>query len=608
MIRDNDAGKTDHSAVRADRTWLWGLALVGGVCLAYLPVFRAGLIWDDEHYITDNPALLSARGLGQIWSEPGASPQYYPLTFTTFWFEHHVWHNQALGYHVVNVALHALSSLLLWQVLRQLNVPGAWLAAACFAIHPVQVESVAWVTERKNVLSGVFYWLALLAWLRFRPLPEAPTSWMFRWHWYAIALCCYLAALSSKTVTCSLPAVILLIAWWRQGNLTRRDWLEMAPFLALGIAFAGVTVWMEKEHVGARGPEWQFSPIERLLIAGRALAFYAGKLVWPVDLTFIYPRWKIDSGDFSQYLYPLAVLAVIAVLWFLRKRLGRGPVVAVLCFAGTLLPALGFFDVYPMRYSFVADHFQYLACAALFALAAGISFPSGRAKTERGIGLPTRSTVEPLTPAPLPEGEGSKLTAALVTPIRTAVATGLVFLLGIATWRQAHVYQNVRTIWEDTLVKNPGCWMAHNNLGKLCMEERDWPASTRHFQRTLELKPDHVNARYNLGLVEALQGFPERSIPYFESALQLQPDHPDAHTDLGMAFFELGRLADARAHLERAVQLAPRSWRAQYGLGQTMDRLGQVKQAADHYSQAIALEPHCKLAQQALRRLGQSSP
>src|SRR5262249_16899473 len=155
--------------------------------------------------------------------------------------------------------------------------------------------------------------------------------------------------------------------------------------------------------------------------------------------------------------------------------------------------------------------------ASLFALAAGISFPSGRGTRARGIGWPTRSTVDPLTPAALPEGEGRKLTAALVTPIRTAVATGLLFLLGIATWRQAHVYQSTRTLWEDTLAKNPWCWMAHNNLGTLCMEEEDWPASTRHFQRTLELKPDHFNARYNLGIVEAKQGFPERSIPYFES-------------------------------------------------------------------------------------------
>jgi Flp pilus assembly protein TadD len=592
-----------------NRTWLWGLALVVGVCLAYLPVFRAGFIWDDEHYITGNPTLLSVSGLKQIWYEPGAVPQYYPLTFTTFWLEHQVWHDQPLGYHVVNVILHALSSLLLWQVLRQLNVPGAWLAAACFAIHPVQVESVAWVTERKNVLSGVFYWLALLAWLRFRHLQEPPgSSLLFGRRWYIISLCCYIAALSSKTVTCSLPAVILLIAWWRQGSLTRRDWLEMAPFFALGLVFAGVTVWMEKEHVGAHGPEWQFSPIDRILIAGHALVFYAGKLVWPADLTFIYPRWKIDSRELSQYIYPLTVFAVMAVLWCLRDRLGRGPIVAVLCFAGTLIPALGFFNIYPMRYSLVADHFQYLACAALFALAAGA-----------GASAVFSSQISPLTlpSPPATEGEGSRARNArsgsragrsIGPPTRAAVATGLFFLLGIATWRQAQIYRNARTIWEDTLAKNPDCWMAHNNLGTQCMDERDWPAAAWHYQRTIELKPDHFNAWYNGGLVLAKQGFPERSIPYFQSALQMQPNHAEAHTDLGLALFELGRVADAREHLERAVQLTPQSWRAQYGLGQVMDRLGQVKLAVDHYSQAIALEPHCAQAQQALRRLAQSFP
>jgi tetratricopeptide (TPR) repeat protein len=543
------------------------------VCLAYLPVLRAGFIWDDEHYVTGNSTLLSVSGLRRIWCEPGAVPQYYPLTFTSFWLERQVWQNEPLGYHAVNVALHALSSLLLWQVLRQLNIPGAWLAAACFALHPVQVESVAWVTERKNVLSGVFYWLSLLAWLQYRPLPERRMcTTASRWHWYAIALCCYMAALLSKTVTCSLPAVILLIAWWRQGSLTRRDWLEMAPFFLLGMVFSGVTVWMETEHVGARGPEWQFSPIDRILIAGRALVFYASTLVWPADLTFIYPRWKIDSSRFSQYLYPLGVFAVVLGLWCLKNRLGRGPLVAVLCFAGTLAPALGFFNVYPMRYSFVADHFQYLACAALFALVASV----------------------------IPFGQP------IASPIRTALASGLLLMLGTLTWWQAHVYRNVRTVWEDTLAKNPQCWMAHNNLGTLCMDERDWPAAARHYQRTIELKPNHLNARYNRGLVEAKQGFPERAIPYFESVLRIQPGHAEAQTDMGMALLDLGLLEEAREHLERAIQLAPKSWRAQYGLGQAMDRLGHAKQAAQHYSEAIALEPHCALAQQALRRLAQS--
>ncbi|HEX4342912.1 MAG TPA: O-GlcNAc transferase, partial [Verrucomicrobiae bacterium] len=329
------------------------MLLVVATFIAYQPMWHAGFIWDDDAYVTNNQTLHDLNGLKQIWLEPKATPQYYPLVYTTFWLEYHTWKLNPLGYHVVNVLLHALGSLLLWRVLKRLALPGAWLAAAIFALHPVNVESVAWVTERKNVLSAVLFFAAALAYLRFDGLAESKKR---LWTWWCAALLLFIGALLSKTVACSLPAALLLVCWWKKGRVTMADVLPLIPFFIMGLGLGLHTAWLEKHHVGASGAEWSLSFIERCLIAGRALWFYAGKLVWPSQLTFIYPRWQIGTGVWWQWLFPLAVLAVVVTLWRARKRLGRGPLVAVLFFAGTLLPALGFFDLYPMRYSFVADH------------------------------------------------------------------------------------------------------------------------------------------------------------------------------------------------------------------------------------------------------------
>ncbi len=353
------------------KTWVCAFVLVLITLLAYQPVWRAGFIWDDDFYVTNNTPLHTVDGLWGIWFKPGTTIQYYPLVFTSFWAEYHFWGLQPLGYHLVNVLLHALNAILLWRVLQQLKIPGSWWAAAIFALHPVSVESVAWITERKNVLSGFFYLLAVLAYLRFRPLTDRESARAGDWRYYPLVLALFLCALLSKTVTCSLPAVLLLLVWWKNGRVERRDVLATAPLFVLGVASGFMTTWMEKHSVGANGAEWALSFVQRCLVAGRALWFYTGKLFWPRNLTFIYPHWEINAGVWWQYAFPVAALAVLIALWRVRSRIGRGPLVAVLFFAGTLVPALGFFDVFPFRYSYVADHFQYLACIGLIASGGG---------------------------------------------------------------------------------------------------------------------------------------------------------------------------------------------------------------------------------------------
>ena len=543
-----------------NRPWLLALVLVIATFVAYFPALRGGFIWDDDDHVTNNPVLRSLGGLESIWFKPGATVQYYPLVYTSFWAEYHLWKLQPLGYHLVNILLHALNAILLWYVLRRLGVPGSWWAAAIFALHPVGVESVAWITERKNVLSGLFYLLAALAYLRFRPLTDREAVRACDWRYYPLVLVLFLCALLSKTVTCSLPAVLLLLVWWKNGRVERRDVLALSPLFVLGVASGLMTAWMEK-RAGASGAEWALSFVQRCLVAGRALWFYTGKLFWPHNLTFIYPRWEIDAGAPWQYLFPVAALTALIALWRLRARIGRGPLVAVVFFAGTLVPALGFFDVFPFRYSFVADHFQYLASVGLVALAAGA-----------GTALCNRAT---------PWGKH----------FGAAAATVMLIVLGSLTWKQAHIYRDAQTVWQDTIAKNPQCWMAHLHIGNHLLELGEVQEAISHDQEAVRIKPDSAMAHNNLGTALMGQGRLQEAIGHYEQALRIKPDFAGAHNNEGNALAQLGRIQEAIGHYEQALQIEPDYAEAQYDLGNALAQLGRLQEAMGHYEQALRIKP-----------------
>ena len=333
------------------------------VVVAYWPALSAGFIWDDNGHVT-RADLQSLDGLRRIWFEPGATQQYYPVLHSAFWLEHRLWGGAAAGYHAINLLWHAIAAFLFGLVLRRLAVPGAWFGALLFALHPVGVESAAWVSEQKNTLSALLYLAAALAYLAFDDRRQ--------WNRYALATVLFLLALLTKTVTATLPAALLVIAWWRRGRLGwKRDFAPLAPWLVLGIAGGLGTAWYEHSVIGAQGDDFALAPLERLLLAGRAAWFYLGKLAWPHPLIFIYPRWEIDASAWTQYLFPLGAALVLAALLATSIRTGRrGPLAVALLFAGTLFPVLGFVNVYPFIYSFVADHFQYHASLAVFAGAA----------------------------------------------------------------------------------------------------------------------------------------------------------------------------------------------------------------------------------------------
>ena len=488
--------------------WLKGAVIVLIVVAAYLPALYSGYIWDDDVYVTNNPALRNIEGLWASWTHLGANVQYYPLVFTSFWLEYHLWQLSPFGYHLVNVVLHLLNALLVWFILRRLEVRGAWLAAAVFAIHPVHVESVAWITELKNVLSGFFYLGAVAAYLAFAncwnddafPSDAGPSA--HAWRAYALAFLLFGFALLSKTVTVTLPVILLVLAWWKRGRLEKRDVLPLVPFLLLAAVMGSVTPYLERVQVGATGSEWQLTLVERALIAGRAIWFYLGKLLLPVHLVFSYPRWSVDASRWWQYLFPISALAALIALYRKRERIGRGPFAAILFFVLTLAPALGFFDLYPMRYSFVADHFQYLASLGPIVLVSAML-----SKAADGL---TRDQPR----------------AAAHTPRLSTLGLVSLLLVTLAalTWRQSLIYRNELTLWSDTIRKNPDSWMAYNNLGLFFYRQGDWG----------------------------------RALPLFQQSVKINPVSPEAHYNLGLELRGIGKEADAESHFRIAGHLRPR--------------------------------------------------
>jgi tetratricopeptide (TPR) repeat protein len=533
-------------------SWTGGLILVLAIFLTYLPVWHAGFIWDDDGHVT-RPDLRSWAGLGRIWFQLGATQQYYPVVHSVFWVEHGLWGDAPLGYHLVNVLLYALSALVLLKVLRQLEIPGAWLATAIFALHPVQVESVAWVTELKNVLSGLFYFSSALAYLQFDRTRETKV--------YAGSLALFVLGLMSKSVIASLPAALLVVFWWKRGRLSwKADVLPLIPFFAVGIVCGLFTAWVERHFIGAEGAAFDFTFLERTLIAGHAIWFYLGNLAWPTNLIFNYPRWHIDGNDASQYLFPGAALVVAAGLAWL-SRTWRGPLAGFLFFVGTLFPALGFFNVYPFIYSFVADHFQYLACL-------GIIVPAAAGLTRLAeILLPGKARLQAM------------------------VGAALLLLLGSLSWEQAWVYANEKMLWTETLEQNPESWLAHNNLGIMLLHEARPDEAIAQFRKTLELNPNFDRAHDSIGDALLQKGQVEAALAEYQKCMAAEPNFASSHFNAGLCLAMGGRTDDAIAEFRKTLALDPYHGKAHYNLGTALLQKGQVNEAIVQFQECLAVEP-----------------
>ena len=541
---------TKTASKNSQRIWIFGALLIVVTAIAYFPAWNGKPIWDDNAHIT-KPELRSISGLVRIWTEPGATQQYYPLAHSVFWIEHALWGDAVLPYHLVNILLHGVSALLLYRILRRLEISGAWLAAALFALHPVQVESVAWISELKNTLSGLFFLSAALTYLKF---DETRRRSLF-----AAALIFFLAGLLCKTAVAPLPAVLLVVFWWKRGSVSwKRDVRPLLPFFALGIGAGLFTVWVERNFVGAQGSAFQLSILQRCLIAGRDFWFYLFKLFWPAKLTFIYPRWRIDSGVWWQYLFPVAALIVLAALWKVRTR-WRGPFAAALIFLGLLFPALGFINVYPFIYSFVADHFQYLACAAPLALAG-----SGIA-----LGLDTVSLTQ--------------------QPQRRLACATLLVVLGALTWQQSRQYIDIETLWRTTIGRNPDCWMAYSNLGSFLSAHGNANEAIVDFRKALELWPNQSKDHNNLGKALVQRGRMAEAMEQFQTALRISPNDPDAESNIGAALLQQGDVEEAISHLRQAAEKFPGHAPAHINLGNALLQNRETDAAIHEYRKTLEL-------------------
>ena len=535
------------------RILLGSLALALLITVCYLPSLGGEFLWDDDANVSENPTIRNLRGLRYIWTKPYSNQQYYPLTHTSFWVEYQLWELSPTGYRITNLLLHLAVALLLWTTLRRLSVTGAWVAAAIFALHPVHVETVAWITERKNLLSALLYFASLLAYLTFmRGEGGARRA-------YLLSLVLFAAALLAKTAILTLPAAILLLVWWRNGRLTRADLLPTLPMFVIGAAFGTVTWWLERGHVGAAGPAWELGLAERVVVASRAVWFYAVQLVLPFRLNFIYPRWSVDASSVWQIVFPVAALALVYMLWRHRGRLGRGPLAGLLYFAVTLAPALGLLDFYFQLYSFVQDHFQYLASAGLIALLT--------AAAGRGLG---------------------RLHARAATVVAVLVLT---LLCGL-TWQRSSHFTSRQALWTSVIDGNPQAWMAHINLGLLYQEEGRLDEAAAHFRQSLEIEhPEHDKALFNLGRLLEEQSRLDMAREHYEQALAINPHHADSHNNLGNLLTGEGRTAEAIVHYRAAIEAEPQHATARYNLGLRLAGQGDDFGAERHLRDALRLNP-----------------
>jgi protein O-mannosyl-transferase len=521
--------------------------------LVYRPTWHGGFIWDDDRYVTNNYLLTAPDGLRRIWFSLDAPSQYFPLTYTVLRLERSWWDLHPTGYHWTNILLHLANAFLVWGLLARLKIPGAWLASAVFALHPIQVESVAWISELKNVLMGFFFLLTLLTWIEY---VEAKRE--HRRILYVAALVFYLLALSAKATACTLPAALLLILWLKKKSISRRALLEITPFVALAVGIGLVAVWWEKYHQGARMLV-SLGPVERLLVASRAIWFYLGKIFWPAKLTFIYPQWRIDTTNPITYSWLIALVAAVAIILYGRRFFSRSVEMAALFFVTTLSPLLGFITLYTFRYTFVADHYQYLASIGPIALASG--------------GLMTLS----------------RSRKSLQWPVVASCFAILAFL-SLLTWRQSATYRDVETLWRTTIAKNPDCWMAYNNLGVVQFEKGNIEGAIEKYQESLRLHSDYPEAHYNLGSALLQRGDADEAIRQCEEALRIQPNEPDAHIVLGNAFMAKQDVDRAIANYVQALHLRPDDSNAHYNLGTALKQKGDVERAAQEYEKALELE------------------
>ena len=557
------------------KAWPGALALLVLALAAYWPLIHAGYIWDDYGYIVQNPSLRHVRGLWSIWFVPSTSIQYYPLVYTLFWIEYHLWGTNPVGFHLLNIVLQAMDGVLLWMVLRQVRLPGAWLAAALFTVHPVQVETVGWAVEQKNLTSAALAFGAVLMYLRAFPLAvgnskiavddsRAAAKWGW---WYAGATALYVAALLGKTDVCTLPALLLVLAWWRRGRIGWRDIAPTLLWFGFGLALAAMTIHVEHHQAGAKGPAFAFSLAQRTIMAGHAIWFYLGKLAWPHPLLEVYWRWNPAAMRGWQWLWPLSALGVIVILFILRGKIGRGPLTASLFFGIAASPVLGFISYYTMRYTFVADHYQYLACIGPLSLAAaGVVLAARRWGRYKLMGEPVLLWI---------------------------VSAILLLALAAVSYAQSLVYEPPYRVWSHVLKYNPNCWVAQENLAVHYAMQKQLSIAGPLLASANKLSGGaDPTVTGNIGDMYYLMGQYSLAIKWYRVSLAGQPHNMHIIKKLVHCYEHTGDWANAIKDIKQGLAFVPRSAALHFMLAADLVHAGNFKAAALAYRQGLRFEPH----------------
>lgn len=570
-------------------------------CLAYWPSIHGRFILDDDIYLTDCRYIAATDGLYWFWFT-NAPLDFYPVSNTTLWFEWRLWGLQPTGYHVTNLLLHIASALLVWAILRKLSVPGAFLAALLFAVHPVNVEAVAWIAQRKDLLATLFFLLAILWYLKAESVyhPEnsgpneqrasVPTPAFDKW--YRLSLLAFVLAMLSKGSPAILPIVLLELAWWQRRRITRLDLRRTVPFFLVAVALALINVWTQHRVLDE---PLRSGCAERFAGAGAVVWFYLSKALLPIHLAFVYPLWHIQVNDVLWWLPLIAALTATAFLIARQTHWSRPLLFAWVFFGVAFLPVMGFADVGFMRHSLVADHYQHIAIIGVIALlAAAWTVWHDRARRA-------------------------------VRSLAIGGAIAVIVVLTFLTWQQNRLYADPITLYHATLEKNPDSWLIRNNLGNELIEVGQPLEAIEQCQRALLLKPDSAQIVYNIATAQKLLGrfdaaiesyrqavllqpnFPDalkdfgvllgrlgripEAIAQFQNALDVNPNDPDAHSDLGLALFKADRFQEAIEQFEAALRLQPNHAGAHVGLAAVFARDGRLQQAVEHYQQALMLRP-----------------
>ncbi len=560
---------------------LAGVAIIIlAVFFAYFPSISGEFLLDDDKLLTDNRLIKAPDGLYRFWctTEP---LDYWPLSNTTLWIEWRLWGMKPTGYHVTNLVLHIIEALLIWLILRKLSIPGAFWAAMIFAVHPVNVESVAWISQRKGLMAMLFFLLSILWYLK-ADMPAAgglPPQYllyrpgagrrywlsllmfvlvMFISPWYWLSLVAFALAMLSKGSVAVLPVLLLGIVWWRR-KVTRWDLLRMVPFFVISAVLVRENMWFQTHGTDIVTREANF--IQRLLGAGGVVWFYLYKALLPIDLAFIYPQWHIRAGNLLWWLPVVAAVIVTAVLWWYREFWSRPFLFAWGFFCVSLLPVLGFADVGFMKYSLVSDHYQHVAIIGVIALVG-----AGWGVWQQRVPGPARWAAN-------------------------AVAVVVLVVLTFLTWQQSGPYNNAMILYQATLEKNPDCSIAHNNLGTLLFQAERLPEAMDHYSQALRLDPNYVDAHNNLGYAFYQVGRMQEAIEHLEQTLKLKPDCPEAHNNLGLAFAKTDRLPEAIKQYMLALKYKFDYADAYNNLGVALDDTGRPEESIKYYLQALRLKP-----------------